>query len=65
MGRLQLELLHPETPLGDAIALARLLLDTAIGIERLRGAIPTAGGEVSIAVIDRQRGFRYMCGEPI
>lgn len=65
MGRLQLELLHPETPLGDAIALARLLLDTAIGIERLRGTIPTAGGEVCIAVIDRQRGFRYICGEPI
>ena len=65
LDRLQLDLVHPEMPLGDAVALARLLLDTAIGIERLRGATPTAGGEVCIAVIDRQRGFRYICGEPI
>lgn len=63
--RLQLDLVHPEMPLGDAVALARLLLDTAIGIERLRGAVPSAGGALSIAIIDRQRGFRYLCGEPL
>jgi len=63
--RLQLDLVHPEMPLGDAVVLARLLLDTAIGIERLRGAVPSAGGDVCIAVIDRQRGFRYLSGEPI
>ena len=63
--RFQLDLVHPEMPLGDAVALARLLLDTAIGIERLRGAVPSAGGELSIAIIDRQRGFRYVCGEPL
>ena len=38
LDRLQLDLVHPEMPLGDAVALARLLLDTAIGIERLRVA---------------------------
>jgi hypothetical protein len=65
LGRLQLDLLHPETPLGDAVALAKLLLDTAIGIERLRGAIPSAGGQICLAIIDRQRGFRYVSGEPI
>ncbi len=63
--RLRLDLVHPEMPLGDAVALARLLLETAIGIERLRNAAPLAGGDLAIAVIDRQRGFRYICGEPL
>ncbi len=63
--RLRLELVHPEMPLGDAVALARLLLDTAVGIERLRGAIPHAGGERCVALIDRHKGFRYLSGDPM
>ena len=65
LGRLQLDLVHPEMPLGDAVDFVRLLLGTAIGIERLRGAVPSAGGDISIAVIDRHRGFRYITGEPL
>jgi hypothetical protein len=65
LGRLHLDLIHPEMPLGDAVDLARLLLTTAIGIERVRSAVATAGGGITIAVIDRQRGFRYLEGEPL
>jgi hypothetical protein len=65
LSRLHLDLVHPEMPLGDAVALARLLLTTAIGIERLRSAVATAGGGITIAVIDRHRGFRYLDGEPL
>lgn len=63
--RLHLDLVHPEMPLGDAVDLARLLLGTAIGIERIRSAVATAGGGITIAVIDRHRGFRYVEGEPL
>jgi hypothetical protein len=63
--RVELDLVHPEMPLGTAVDLARLLLDTAIGIERLRGAMPSAGGSICIGVVDRHRGFRYLSGEPL
>jgi hypothetical protein len=65
LGRLRLELVHPEMPLGDAVALARLLLECATGIELVRGAVPSAGGQLTIAVIDRHQGFRYLSGEPL
>lgn len=65
LGRLPLELVHPEMPLGDAVDLARLLMNTAIGIERFRGVVPTAGGEHCIAMLDRHRGFRYLAGAPL
>ena len=65
VSRLRLELVHPEMPLGDAVALARLLMECATGIELVRGAVPSAGGKLTIAVIDRHQGFRYLSGDPL
>ncbi len=59
-GRFFREFLAPEMPLGDAIDLARFLVGVAIGYARIGPWPPLVGGDVAIAAITRDGGFRWV-----
>ncbi len=65
LDRMRLDLVHPEMPLEDAAALAVTLLDLVVGIERIDGELAQAAGRITVAVVDRFDGFRYVRGEPV
>ena len=59
-GGLQVQLVHPATPVQDAVDLADFLVDTTKRFVRFQPGADTVGGDTDIAVVTKHEGFKWV-----
>jgi hypothetical protein len=58
--RLGIDLVHAAMPFGDAIDLAKFLVDLTVNFSRFIDGAPTVGGPIEVAAISKHEGFKWI-----